>query len=148
MPAGKSRPTAILKEPPPLPCLAKPLNMYCYMWNSPRGFRLPVKACRPPPGSLRDRLTYGSRIASNHEQGREIILSKDQSGSLSLPELSFAPFGKFLKDFFYKNFPFRITKTCVRRPPGAKIKSLPLPCATVLVNCGSRGTGRTVFDDQ
>jgi hypothetical protein len=28
---------------------------------------------------LRDRLTYGSRIVSNHEQGREIILSKDQS---------------------------------------------------------------------
>ena len=38
-----------LKEPPPLPCVTDPLNMYCYMGDSRSGFRLPVKACRPPP---------------------------------------------------------------------------------------------------
>jgi hypothetical protein len=39
---GKKNPTLAVHND-------NPLNMFYNMWNSRNGFRLPVKACRPPP---------------------------------------------------------------------------------------------------
>lgn len=38
-----------IKTPPLVVCHGNPLNMFYNMWNLRNGFRLPVKACRPPP---------------------------------------------------------------------------------------------------
>jgi hypothetical protein len=42
-------PDAGKEKTPPLPwATINPLNMFYNMWNLRNGFRLPVKACRPP----------------------------------------------------------------------------------------------------
>ncbi|HEY2328974.1 MAG TPA: hypothetical protein VGI63_04085, partial [Verrucomicrobiae bacterium] len=62
-------------------------------WNSRFCFRLPVKACRPQPRSLRDRFIYGSRTVANHKQGREIFIQR----TAPTADILIVPHGKILK---------------------------------------------------